>query len=108
MGGFLQLDGGTRRAGRFLGLDDNDMTVVEGEVGGAFTELWLGPVVRGQWRALFAELGYGLLGRRTDDARDDLPNTRGGTDGAPLEDELVHGTQDITPFIGLAWRVGAP
>ncbi|MFN3199500.1 MAG: hypothetical protein ACE366_13935 [Bradymonadia bacterium] len=147
VGGFLQYDAGTRRAGRFEGLDENNMTVVEGEVGGGFSELWLGPVVRGQWKQLYLELGYGLLGRRTDDARGDLPNTAGNVDdaletsptvawmfglgahvpitetldvalrvnyriryydqrgGKPLVDELVHGTQDITPFIGLSWRV---
>ena len=60
-------------------------TVTEGQVGGAFTEMWLGPYVRGQWRWLFAELGYGALGMRWDDARNDLPDEGGEVDHPGLK-----------------------
>lgn len=59
-GAFVRADVGTRRAGRFAGIDDEGRTVIDPAVGGPYRELWLGPQLRGQWRMLFAELGYGL------------------------------------------------
>lgn len=144
LGVFAQLDVGSREMGRFEGVDDQDRTVTSGELGGSFTELWVGPLVRGQWRTLFLELGYGF-GTRLDDGREDLPDEDGGTDGAlltspsvawlfaagagvplteslqavlrieyrvryydrrtsgKLADRLVHGTQSLAPFFGVAW-----
>jgi len=55
--------------------------VTSGEVGGAYQEVWLGPLLRVNWQTLFIEGGYGALGLRWDDARDDLPNTSGDTEG---------------------------
>lgn len=141
---YLRWDGGTRRAGQFAGVGDDGKTVVAGEVGGAYQELWVGPLVRGQYEWAFVELGYGALGLRWDDARDDLPTTDGRTNAPlrtsatvawiaavglrapltetlslgvrleyrvryydrrdkPLADELVHGTQNFNPFVGLSW-----
>lgn len=82
LGVFARYDTGTRNAGRFVGLDDQNRTIVEGEVGGDFSELWIGPLLRAQWRMLFVELGYGALGLRDDDARSDLATADGGTDSA--------------------------
>lgn len=82
VGLYGRFDTGSRNAGRFVGLDDQDRTVVEGEVGGDFSELWVGPLIRAQWRMLFVELGYGALGMRWDDARGDLPTADGDTDAA--------------------------
>ena len=82
VGAFVWFDLGSRRAGRFAGLDADGKAVVAGEVGGSFTELWIGPMVRARWRAVFAELGYGAVGRRWDDGRDDLPDESGDTDAA--------------------------
>ncbi len=81
-GAFARFDSGTRNAGRFVGLDDENQTIVEGEVGGDFDELWLGPLLRAQWKMLFIELGYGALGLRNDDARGDLATADGDTDNA--------------------------
>lgn len=145
-GWYAQLDSGTRNAGRFVGLDANNKTITEGEVGGDFSEFWTGPLIRASWRGLFVELGYGVFGTRDDDARGDLVDEDGGTSdalrtsptvawmiglggnieifdqidvvlraqyrvryydargGTPLVDELVHGTQNFTPFFGIAWR----
>lgn len=146
LGGYLRYDTGSRHAGRFVGLDDQNRTIVEGEVGGGFDELWIGPLLRAQWRMLFLELGYGAFGLRNDDARTDLASTTGKTKDAlrtsstvawlaavggqanvwsdldvvfrieyrvryydrrdeALVDELVHGTQNVSPFIGVAWRM---
>lgn len=147
-GGYLQVDRGERQAARFAGFDADGKTVVAEEVGGAYTELWMGPLIRAEWRAAFVEVGYGALGARHDDARTDLPTTNGDTNGAlrthptiawlftiggtlpvtedlgvalrleyriryyvrrgssPLADDVVHGTQNVTPFAGVAWRFG--
>ncbi|HSN98480.1 MAG TPA: hypothetical protein VLS89_09280, partial [Candidatus Nanopelagicales bacterium] len=147
-GYFVQLDTGTRRAGRFVGFDAEGKTVVGGELGGAYHELWAGPLVRAEWRRLFVELGWGAYGARVDEGRDDLPSEGGSAAGAlrttpnvawvfaagggvpitrelelalrleyriryydrrggePLAGGVVHGTQNFTPFVGLAYRFG--
>ena len=143
---YAQFDVGSREAGRFGGFDMDGATMVEGRVGGGYLEFWVGPMIRAQWRGLFAELGWGALGLRSDDARDDLPAAGGDTDGtfrtAPaiawlvalggivpvvdawsavfrveyriryydtrggddLAGDIVHGTQDVTPFVGIAYQ----
>ena len=143
LGAFARWDTGTRRAGRFEGLDDEGRTVVDEEIGGAFQELWFGPLLRFQLDWFRASLGYGALGARIDDARNDLP-ADGDTDSAlrtsatvswlvaldaaiptrsrfrplirieyrvryydrradaQLDDQLVHGTQNLTPLVGVA------
>ncbi len=142
---FAQLDVGSRYATRFDRIEDG-APIVEERTGGRYTEIWLGPMVRFQWRGLFAQVGYGALGIRSDTARDDLPGEDGRTDGwlrvspriawrfgvgvfapvrddldvvlrvdyrvryyvtrngEPLADDLVHGTQDLTPFLGVSWH----
>lgn len=79
LGYFLQFDSGKRVAGRFVGFDSQGKTVVADEVGGAFRELWVGPLLRAEWRHLFAELGWGAYGARLDEAREDLPAENGET-----------------------------
>ena len=145
-GMYARFDAGTRNAARFEGIVDG-RTVTEGEVGGDYQELWLGPLIRAQWRRVFAELGYGVVGIRDDDARADLA-AEGGDTKAPLKtsrtiawlaniggslpiadtldlvirfeyrvryydrrdaalvDKLVHGTQNYTRFVGVAWIPG--
>lgn len=144
VGMFTQFDAGTRRAGAFTGFDGDGRAVTAGKLGGPYLEWWIGPMVRGQYRAVFAELGWGALGIRSDGGRDDLPDDSGDTDGAfatipkiawlltiggnvplgsridlvlrmeyriryygsrggnPIMDDVIHGTQDITPFAGVA------
>ncbi len=147
VGLYTQLDVGSRGAGNFKALDADNKTVIEDETGGSYTEFWMGPFVRAQWRTLFLEVAYAPLGIRSDDARADLPTADGDTDtalrtsysvawyaalggGVPvtdalevvmrlefrvryynrrgsdkLADELVHGTQNWTPFVGVAWKL---
>ncbi|MEM9069440.1 MAG: hypothetical protein AAGE52_13080 [Myxococcota bacterium] len=144
LGLYAQLDGGQRQVGRFEGIDADGDPIVTRE-GGRFLELWLGPVLRVQWRGLFGEFAYGALGIRRDRARTDLPNEdgegglfrvsprvawsfgvgafvpvhpnvdvvlrmqyrvryydqRGGED---LTGGVVHGTQNLAPFLGVAWH----
>lgn len=145
LGVFLRWDVGAREAGRFAGFNTaTGKTVVEGEVGGGFQELWLGPTVRFAWRMLWAEVGYGAVGLRWDDAREDLRDASGDAQGAlkthpgiawvfgvgglvaltdgldlslrleyriryynrrgsALADQIVHGTQNYSPLIGVRW-----
>jgi hypothetical protein len=82
LGIFLQIDAGKRSAGRYEGLSATGEPEVTRLAGGRYWELWLGPLLRFQWRFLAAEIGYGLVGARRDHARTDLPDDTGGTDDA--------------------------
>ena len=146
LGLFFQLDMGSRFAGRYAGLDANGTPVINGRVGGSYREFWMGPLLRVQWRGIAAEFGYGALGVRSDDARDDLPTAAGETgalrtspriawhaalsgyvpvhphvdvvfriqyrvryydrrSGGSLAGGVVHGTQNLTPTVGVSWRM---
>ena len=144
VGLFAQADIGRREAARFDSIDGDNKTVTTGQVGGAYKEFWVGPLVRGQYKTLFAEVGYGF-GARDDDARTDIPSADGQTAtalytsptvswllavgaGVPLTEslqavlrieyrvryydrrsdarlanDLVHGTQNLLPFVGVGW-----
>ena len=144
-GVYAQFDTGSRSAGRFTMFDKEDKAQIENETGGGFNEFWAGPLLRTRWKFLFVELGYGLIGLRSDKARSDLKSSTGDTegvlttsptiawllglggqasitdnldlvfrleyrvryyvkrDGEPLENDIVHGTQNFTPFVGLSW-----
>jgi hypothetical protein len=148
VGLFAQGDLGFRSSGRFVGFDPSGAARVDSETGGAYQEVWLGPLIRGRYGPAFVELGWGALGLRWDDARDDLPSTTGETDGAlardpaiawllaaggavpladrvdlvlrleyriryytsraghPLAGEIAHGTQNVTPLIGVGYGFG--
>lgn len=82
LGWFARLDRGSQLSARFAGEDAQGRTVTEGRIEGSFTEFWTGPLVRGVWRGLFVELGYGLFGVRDDEARSDLPDENGSTKSA--------------------------
>lgn len=147
-GAFMQADVGRREAARFSGFAADGSPITTDRIGGSFAELWMGPLLRLEWRRVFAELGYGLYGARRDEARDDLPSEDGSVDGTlrtsasvawsfavggriPIVDTLdlvlrmqyriryydarggwalaggaVHGTQNYTPFVGVAWSFG--
>ncbi len=147
LGLFIRFDQGTRELGQFDSLDSSNQPVIVNNIGGAFSEAWLGPYA-GFRRGIFAvDLGYGLLGFRDDKARDDIKNINGESNGsfrtslsvawfisagltAPLLDfldlsirfeyriryyefldnkklmgDIAHGTQNITPFIGIHWKI---
>lgn len=148
LGVFQQLDAGSRSASRFTAFAPDGTPQVEGEIGGSYLEMWLGPLLRARWERLFIELGYGALGRRHDTARTDLATDAGDTSGAfrthptiawmiglggtvpvtealsvalrveyrvryynrrgghPLTEDAVHGTQNLTPFLGVAYGFG--
>ncbi len=76
---YIRTDIGERSAGRFAGFDSLGSTEVTGQVGGSFSEFWAGPFVRASWKSLSAEIGYGAVGLRSDDARTDLPSASGDT-----------------------------
>ena len=82
VGLFGQFDIGARRAGRFAGFDGSGQTALVDRSGGRFSELWLGPLVRGKYRFAFLELGYGIATFRKDRGRDDLPSESGNSSSA--------------------------
>ena len=149
LGLFAQGDLGFRSSARLVGFDANGAAQVGSRTGGSYQELWLGPLARGRYGPAFLELGWGALGLRWDDARDDLPSTTGDTAGAlerspaiawliaaggavpltarlelvlrleyriryytsrggqPLAGDIAHGTQNITPFMGVGYGFGS-
>ena len=76
---FLRTDIGNREAALFDGFDNEGKTKVKNQLGGRYTEVWIGPEVMFQWKQLFAQVGYGLVGIRSDDGRTDIPSTTGDT-----------------------------
>lgn len=78
-GAYVRYDIGLREAARFDGFDADGRTKVSGGVGGSYDELWVGPMLRGTWRMLVLDVGYGLYGIRHDDGRSDVPSARGDT-----------------------------
>ena len=144
---FLRTDFGKREAALFDGFDDEGKTVVKNNLGGDYTEVWFGPKISFYWKQIFAEFGYGMVGIRSDDGRNDLPSTTGNTSGSftttpsiawlitfggliplfedlnillsleyrlryyderggnPLTDNIEHGTQSISPIIGVSWHL---
>jgi len=84
LGLYARYDAGSRNAGKFDHFDFNDggKPKVDPELGGSYSELWVGPMLRAHWRQLFFEFGHGTIGMRWDDARDDLEAEDGATSGA--------------------------
>ncbi len=76
---FLRTDFGKREAAQFDGFNSEGITQVKNQLGGNYTEIWLGPEVMFRWKQLFAEVGYGLVGIRKDDGRNDVPSNTGDT-----------------------------
>lgn len=145
LGLFAEVDVGRRAVRSFLQLDPEGTPLVTEARGGSFRELWFGPLLRLQWRMLFFDAGWALVGRRWDDARLDLPDADGDS-AAPLRtsrriawrfglgaevplvegvtlslrvqyrvryydrrrralaNDVVHGTQGISPSVGIMWR----
>ncbi|HLF19374.1 MAG TPA: hypothetical protein VI704_01160, partial [Bacteroidota bacterium] len=143
---FLQFDRGNRLAAMFDGFNNEGRTITKDKVGGDFSEIWFGPLMRLHWKKLFAEGGYGMMGNRMDEARTDLASSTGDTTssfsfhpaiallaaigagvaitdnldlivrmeyrlryytkrgGNTLGNNIEHGTQNITPFVGISWK----
>ena len=73
-GWYIQYNIGNREDGRFNGFDANGSPLIVSVQGGSFSEFWIGPIIRGQYKKAFLELGYGFVGSREDEARDDISN----------------------------------
>ena len=146
VGLYTQFDVGNREAATFAGFDSTGAATTAGRVGGRYSEFWLGPLLRFQWRMIFAEFAYGAIGVRHDTARSDLPNQSGNLGdfrthpgvaymfavgwyhkitenlalslrmqyriryynrrgSEDLQNNIVHGTQNYSPFIGLSYAL---
>ncbi len=88
-GWYFQYDVGNRENAQFDGFDALGAAQVVNLQGGAFREFWTGPVIRAQYKLAFLELGYGLLGTRSDDARNDILNSLGNSEGNFSTDPAV-------------------
>lgn len=86
---FTQGDVGFRASSRFAGFDADGAAQTADQTGGGYRELWVGPLLRGRYGPAFLELGWGALGLRWDDARDDLPSTTGDIDSALVRDPAI-------------------
>ena len=81
LGLFLRTDIGVREAAKFREIDAEGKAIVGSQLGGDYSEFWLGPVAKFSWRQVFLELGYAVIGRRTDDGRPDILNASGNNSG---------------------------
>lgn len=97
VGLFVRGDTGVRRTGRFVGFDTDGAAVTDGALGGRFSELWLGPLLRAALGPVFIEAGWAPLGLRSDGGRDDLPADDGSTGGL----------LSVTPSVAYRLALGA-
>jgi hypothetical protein len=81
-GMFVRADRGERYLARFNGFDAQGRTQTKDGIGGTYSELWIGLLLQLQWKQLSLDLGYAPYGSRLDNARGDIPNDDGITDGA--------------------------
>ena len=79
VGVFVRGGFGTRENAQFAGFDEDGTTVVKNQLGGSYSEVWIGPIVHLHWKQFFVDGGYALYGRRMDAGRSDLPSTSGDT-----------------------------
>ena len=82
LGVFARVDRGERYLAHFNGFDAEGKTQTKDGIGGTYTEFWIGPLVQLQWKQLTLDLGYAPYGTRSDNARNDIPNANGSTDGS--------------------------
>lgn len=146
-GWYFQYDAGNRENGQLSGFDASGSAQVMNIQGGTFQEFWTGPTIRAHHKQAFLEIGYGLVGSRTDESRSDISNASGSNqgsfsidpsvawfigigakvklskqfdfivkanyrvryynsrDGTELLNQSVHGTQNFSPLIGLAYNI---
>jgi hypothetical protein len=70
---------GTRENAQFAGFDSEGRTIVQNQLGGSYSEIWIGPLIHLHWKQFFLDGGYAVYGRRMDDGRTDLSSTTGDT-----------------------------
>lgn len=78
---YLRYDQGIRESARFSHFDSLQKAVVVQNNGGTFSEFWAGPFLRAEWKQLQLDFGYGLIGLRKDEGRDDIPSNTGSSSG---------------------------
>jgi hypothetical protein len=82
VGAFMRYDTGKRFNAIFNGFNAQNETIVTGKIGGNFSEVWIGPMVRLHWKQLYFSSGYALFGSRVDDARSAVKSSSGATTGS--------------------------
>lgn len=82
VGVFVRLDRGERFLANFSGFDATGKTQTKDGIGGTYNEVWIGPLIQFQWKQLTFDAGFAPYGRRSDDARGDIPNINNSIDGS--------------------------
>jgi hypothetical protein len=142
---YLEYDLGNRTMAQFNGFNSQGQTMVTNALGGTYSEFWTGPFLRFAFKSVFLDAGYGLVGLRNDNSRDDIVSSSGATtgtfsvnpsvawfagiglkaplgerlslvvkvqyrfryydkrDGDPLMNNIEHGTQNFSPFVGVVY-----
>lgn len=99
---FVRGDIGQREMALFDGFDESGKTTTKGNVGGTYSELWIGPIIQTYWKQLALELGYGVIGLRKDNGRDDIPNSAGETNGIFTLNPLIAWLVNIGWYIPIS------
>lgn len=78
---YVEYDLGNRTMAQFNGFNSQGQTIVTNALGGTYSEFWMGPFVRFAYKSVFLDAGYGLVGLRNDNSRDDIVSSSGATTG---------------------------
>ena len=110
---YFRYDNGTRKNALFNGFTADGVTMVSDQLGGDFSEVWVGPYIRGHYKNLFLSFGYGLIGSRTDEGRPDVVSTNGSEESFSLDPSvawmlnlggLVPISEDLSVYFGIEYR----
>lgn len=85
---FFFVEKGIKSSATYAGVDGSGVPTVTELSEGNYSQLWLGPLIRGNWKFLFLELGYVLVGKRQDSQRANVPSTTGDSTSAFSSDPL--------------------
>lgn len=94
---YFRFDRGWRNLANFDGFDSDGKTKVKDGIGGGYTEFWFGPMLQFNYKFLFFDAGYALIGIRKDGARTDIPSVSGDVEKA----------LNINPKIAFLFSLGA-
>ncbi len=95
VGMFVRAGIGNRENAQYDGFDDEGKTQVKNQLGGSYSEIWIGPLVHVHWKQFFLDGGYALYGRRIDNGRSDIPSKTGDI------------TSSFRTSPSFAWLIGA-
>ena len=72
---YIDYETGSRNSGRFLSFNSENQAVTNQKNGGAFSEIWIGPMIQFNFDQAFFEIAHGSFAIRSDDGRGDIPDS---------------------------------